>query len=538
MEELIKEIQQKYNIKNLRIIEATYNKKLQSLFITFLTDENLDASIKDEIIKLCKSKIIDKTTVKFTRNIVDEYVIKHFIKEFLTINYKTFAMLFDFKNVDIKLNLKQNQGAVREGDREDEAHESAISGIPAHSINPTITFTLTQELFEIFVGTCKQPLLKYLNEQFFAEFFITEKLIEDTTDADSILNSRLKKLYTEQKSDTDKMLFNDVCDLIGVNKSKVAIPIKHLRGDMQDINVCGTISFFKERTFKKEKKGVEVEKKFYTFTLNDGTGKISVTIFATKAYQTKLIKLCDQTKVLIYGYTEIYNERLSLRVKSLALVGDYKLKKADVVFKAVPSDYKLVKPKKYENYTQINWFDESKDVEVDEFLINNEIVVFDIETTGLNPLSEKIIEIGAVRLVKGKLVEYFSTYVNPKRPLPTKIVNLTGITDRDLVDAPTIDQVIGDFYKFCNNTILIAYNAEFDIGFIKNESKPYNYYFDNKVLDAMDLVYKSGISVANFKLKSALASLGIENKGAHRAFNDAEATAELVIKLGKYLKDI
>ncbi len=515
MEELVDFLKNKFNIKNLRLIEVVYNKKEQRLYLTFLSEEVIEESIRNEIIDICKQKTIENVFVKFNRNIVDEFVISHFIKQFLTQNFKTFATLFNFENIKIDVtNLEM----------------------------PQITFLLTKELYQIFENSCKLPLLKYLEEQFFAKFNFNLQLIEDTVNADELLEKRQKLMLSEPKKESSRIIFNDVCDLIGTNKSKSAIPISEIKGEMQGINVCGTISFFKERTYTKERKGVEREKKYYNFLLSDGTGKISVTVFATIANTPKLQKLCDQTKVLIYGYTEIYNDRLSLRVKSLALIGDYKLKKAEQKFKSAPTDYQVVFPKKYANFTQINLLDvaenKSENVDVDKFLLDNEIVVFDLETTGLNPVDEKITEIGAVKLVKGKMTEYFTTFVNPQKPIPEKIVKKTGITDEDVANAPTIGEVIGDFYLFCKNAILIAYNSDFDIGFIKVESKPYGYYFDNKVLDAMNLVYKSNIPVKNLKLSSALAVLGIVNKGAHRAYNDAEATAELVIKLSKFLKDI
>ncbi len=517
MEELLEEIKQKFNLEKIRIIDIIYNKNNQTLFLTFLSDTNLDQSVKEQIIAICKKRLIDKIVVKFSKNVIDDFVILHFIKDFLMKNYKTFATLFDFNNIKIEI----SQGDLQ---------------------RPYVIFSLTKELFEIFTSTCKTPLVKYLNEQFFAEFIIKEQIVEDKVNADEFLFARLKKVYTEpQIEEKDTIIFNDVCDLIGSNKAKVAKPIKDIKGEMEGINVCGTISFFKERTFKKDRKGVEVEKKFYTFTLNDGTGKIGVTIFATVANTPKLQKLADQIKILIYGNVEIYNDRLSLRVKSLAIIGDYKLKKAEIKYKAVPSEYKLITPKKYEKFTQINWLEEEKkkeEVVIDDYFMEHDVVVFDLETTGLNALNETIIEIGAVRLVKGKIVDYFSTFINPQKKLDEKIVKLTGITDLELSTAPLIHEVMGDFYKYCYNTVLIAYNSDFDIGFLQNEAKKCGYYFDNKVIDAMKIPFKANLQVHNYTLAAVLAKVGIVNQGAHRAYNDAEATAELCLKFGKYLKEL
>ena len=106
-------------------------------------------------------------------------------------------------------------------------------------------------------------------------------------------------------------------------------------------------------------------------------------------------------------------------------------------------------------------------------------VVFDIETTGFSSVTNHIIEIGAVKVENGKIVDRFSTYVNPQEPIPYRITKLTTITDADVMDAPTIDQVLPEFFAFCEGCVLVAHNASFDTGFIKENARklelPYAY---------------------------------------------------------------
>ena len=100
-----------------------------------------------------------------------------------------------------------------------------------------------------------------------------------------------------------------------------------------------------------------------------------------------------------------------------------------------------------------------------------DVLLFDIETTGFSSVTNHIIEIGAVKVENGKIVDRFSTYVNPQEPIPYRITKLTTITDADVMDAPTIDQVLPEFFAFCEGCVLVAHNASFDTGFIKENAR-------------------------------------------------------------------
>lgn len=162
---------------------------------------------------------------------------------------------------------------------------------------------------------------------------------------------------------------------------------------------------------------------------------------------------------------------------------------------------------------------------------NNSYVVFDIETTGLSPYRDKITEIGAVKVVDGEIVDRFSQLINPEREIPLTVQNLTGLSNAMLADEPTIDKVIYDFKNFIEGSTLVAHNAQFDISFIRREMNDKNLNFDYPVLDTLFLSRALLKGQKRFNLSAISKVLGVSLIGAHRAVNDAEATAHVFIKL-------
>ena len=113
--------------------------------------------------------------------------------------------------------------------------------------------------------------------------------------------------------------------------------------------------------------------------------------------------------------------------------------------------------------------DDLQDVAVNEKgqSLNGTYVVFDLETTGFSSIKDKIIEIGAVKVENGVITDKFSTFVNPKVPIPFEITNLTGITDDMVMEAPDIETILPQFLEFVGDAVLVAHNASFDVSFIE-----------------------------------------------------------------------
>ena len=163
--------------------------------------------------------------------------------------------------------------------------------------------------------------------------------------------------------------------------------------------------------------------------------------------------------------------------------------------------------------------------------LDDTYVVFDIETTGLSKEKEMITEIGAVKVADGKIIDRFSTFVNPQRPISAEITKLTGITDDMVKDAPTIENVLPEFLKFCEDTVLVAHNASFDTGFIRIAAERAGLgELHHTSVDTLELARALLPELNKHKLDIVCEHLGVTLNGHHRAVNDAEATAEVFIK--------
>ena len=162
--------------------------------------------------------------------------------------------------------------------------------------------------------------------------------------------------------------------------------------------------------------------------------------------------------------------------------------------------------------------------------LRSEFVVFDIETTGFNPRTCKIIEIGAVKIVNGEVVDRFSEFVNPEVPIPYRITELTSIKDEMVEDAPTIDVILPKFMEFCKGTVLVAHNASFDTSFIRYNCKQLGLEYDYTHVDTMEMARYLHPNMARFNLDAVCKAENLVNEHHHRAVDDAEVTSKIFEK--------
>lgn len=167
----------------------------------------------------------------------------------------------------------------------------------------------------------------------------------------------------------------------------------------------------------------------------------------------------------------------------------------------------------------------------------NSYVVFDLETTGFQPNIHKIIEIGAVKVKGGVITERFSSFVNPNVPIPYKIEELTGINDTMVMDAEVIEEVLPKFIEFCKDSVMVAHNADFDMGFINYNMALLGIEREYTVVDTVGLARNLLPALNRFKLDTVAKALGISLENHHRAVDDAGCTAEIFIKFIQMLQN-
>ena len=173
----------------------------------------------------------------------------------------------------------------------------------------------------------------------------------------------------------------------------------------------------------------------------------------------------------------------------------------------------------------------------DAMLNDATYVVFDIETTGLSVIYDSLIEIAGVKIRSGAIIERFSSFVNPMKPLSQFTMDLTGITNSDVINAPKVEEVLRKFFEFSKDAILVAHNASFDLGHIYESYKKLNISTDiQPSIDTLLLAKVLYPQRSRYSLDNLCKFLKVPMNGHHRAINDAEATQEVFLHLLKEAK--
>lgn len=322
---------------------------------------------------------------------------------------------------------------------------------------------------------------------------------------------------------------------------KLATYIEDSGFQSASLTVCGVITSLQERVTKAKTDAsgavVKEGRPYLRLTVADATGALSFSYFPKKRTEEKIKALQEGDSVVCTGENELYNGKLSFTARAIdrgAAPEGFVPEKRES--KPLPAHYTRVFPEKLTDYNQLNLF--VKDV-LPSALTDNVFVVLDIETTGLNntPVKGKmdaITEIGAVKIVGGEVREKFTTLVDPQRKLSDEIVALTGITDEMLQGAPKIEEVIGDFCKFCDGCFIVGHNVQFDYKFLHFYAEQSEYDFTHKTYDTMSIA-QGMLFLSNYKLNT-LADYYHISFNHHRAWDDALTTAKIFIELIKAKK--
>lgn len=168
--------------------------------------------------------------------------------------------------------------------------------------------------------------------------------------------------------------------------------------------------------------------------------------------------------------------------------------------------------------------------------IDTTYCVLDLETTGFSASTERITEIGVMKIKEGKVIEEFSTFVNPQKHIPERVTEVTNITDEMVADAPKIEEIFPKLLEFIKGTVLVAHNAPFDIGFLKQNAVRLGYEFDFTYLDTLSLAKSLFPEYKKYKLGKIADNLGIKVEVAHRALDDVDTTVKIFDVMMEMLK--
>ncbi|MBD5632059.1 MAG: hypothetical protein HDP34_02360, partial [Clostridia bacterium] len=318
---------------------------------------------------------------------------------------------------------------------------------------------------------------------------------------------------------------------------KTAVYLSDLNFASEEVVICGTIESLRERIYT-NKNGVE--KSYLSLAINDTTATAYLTYFIRQKSAEKIKALKVGDSIVCTGSNQEFKGELRYTAKVI----DYgKIPKGFVPekrqSKPVPVAYRHVQPEKFSDAEQSDFFTQNF---IPDCLKGKSFVVFDLETTGLNtsPVSgnmDRIIEIGAFKVVDGEISESFSTFVNPGRKLSDEIISLTGITEEMVAGAPSYEDAMPDFFKFCYGSILVGHNlVGFDYKFVDYYWSKLGYIFDRKLIDTIPLAQEL-LFLSNYKLNTIADKFNI-TFNHHRAVDDALTTAKIFIELIKIKKSL
>ena len=450
--------------------------------------------------------------IKCKKAYIDEDLVRDVLYNFIIRNFTSIGLDFDKSRISVKIT-------------------DYIS----------VTINCNEFQYQYIKGnSVETDIINYANSFFFEEFELNlncDNNIISKISEDIVLNNDID-LSTPSEQTYKYHNIDNLHNFIGEVDGK-PIQIASIKSTLEGVEIAGTIRFLNQKSFeskRKDKSGNAVTKDYFSFTIVDKTGRINAVYFPTKRDNAKAMSLEEGQNVIVKGDVELFNDRQSIKVKSIAyadiveeIVNEIIEEDINVVNSPDP-DYKYVKPQPHVEIFQDNLFMVNQ--YPGDYLMNNDIVVFDLETTGTDALKCEIVEIGAVKISKGKIVETFETLVKPSCHIPEETTKIHGITDEMVANSPSIKQVLPDFYKFCYDCTIIAYNIDFDYKFISVWGKKQGIIFNNKQKDALLLVRLYVPGLKNFKLTTVCKKMGISLENAHRAVHDAMATAEVVIKIG------
>ena len=495
--EEIKRLNQRY--EEIRLESAVYCKSLKNLQLTFILGVHFNAKDEKAIEDLIKSKIpFASVEVNIKKTVCDCSLLSKKVIEFINNEYRVIKDRVKCADVTIEDGANGEIKVIFSFEKEVCAHlEGAgffksLDGFLKTCFCETFSYQFNPRKDEDTSYVLKEEKVDYSRiEQIPARYFKVEAVT---------------RLFDNNENDT-VMYIADALERTG------------------ELTIAGKVISIRE---KQTKNG----KIFFIIEFNDSTGRMSGTLFSTKEILRKMEKIQEGSEVIVVGKAEVtadgYHRFTISSINYCELPKNFVYQ--EKASRKPPETYLVVKPEPITQTVQTDMFSLVDDIP--QCLKGKTFVVLDFETTGTLPQEDKITEVGAVKMVDGKIVERFASMVNPERKIPEIVVELTGITDEMVADAPKFSEIAGDLYKFCYGSIIVAHNLSFDYSFLKNMSKPLNYVYSNRGIDTVALAREVLPSLGHHKLNNICEYFGIELVH-HRAYNDAYATAQAFIELIK-----
>ncbi len=504
----------------LKLNSATYYKEKRELVVKFIISafevQEFGDDKKSKVLDIIKSMFsgVD-VSVQYIRTYADAGVVKNKVLEFFNrtnqmifrrINDNTLKIDIGEKDVDVKL------------------------------IFETPTYKM------LMAGDILDKLHTYLDCNFNYNIdILTDEIVQS---ADEIIGSEEMHIDTTMQSNGDSGL--RLVEIRTGEKiysrgriegiSQMPNYIADIKGACDNIVLCGHISGIEKKSYKNKKYDPDNAKSgpetlpFVKFYIDDTTQKMECVCFANKDEDIQsLIALNDGDNVACMGkvswsqYANAWSYMVSAVFDADINYDSIHLASA----KPVPTRYTTVFPQEYVDIGQKSLLD-SAEKPIPQYLMGKSIVVFDLETTGLQTDSCEIIELAALKMIDGKEVETFQTLIKPIGPVSEEITNITHITNAMLLDAPNIESVFPDFYRFAHDSILAGHNiAGYDFPIINRIAGEMGYRCENELLDTLLLARKYlDKELSSFKLENISKHFGITHDNAHRAMSDVYATAQ------------
>lgn len=504
-EELNKAFNDKYNY--LKLYEVTYDCSNLECVVTFLYPHTINEICEEDRKEINEfvSKWLNlngKTVVKFKKSFLDKRLVRSEIFNFINTNFKALSVYINENQIDV------------------EESEECIK----------VKIKIAREIKEYFDSiNAASRIRNYLLERFISDFEV-EGDVEDNLHINREIGEvEIPVIFRKNY----RYKVNTVHPLFGGDIAPEPEFIKDNKEPKEGLILAGKISQMQKKTFTRKKgKRAGEEGTYYSFVLDDGK-KIECIYFASKANIKKMDFLQDEMTILCLGDLKLgLGNKLTYYIKRVAVATVDEESKKPPQTKVPEKRKNVVLVEDFISHRQDDLF--TKEIIYNDYIMNNNFVVYDLETTGIDTATDRIIEIGAIKVEKGRVTKKFSTFVNPEMHIPEEASRVNNITDDMVADAPKIGDVMLDFLDFASGCVISGYNnINFDNKFIARYAKELGLSFNNENIDVYVLARQKQVSSKNYKLTTVAAALGVSLEGAHRAYNDAYATAQVLLKLNE-----